>query len=372
MSNGNWFAVDRDVFEHEVVGIHDRPLTEFEAWLWLLAQAEYSSRVVYDQGNKVTLDPGQLLASRTFLAKRWMWTEDKVRWFLKRLGDHEMVARVNTQGHTQGHTRANTQHHTQGKNILSISNYSAYQHVAALAHPGSHPGDHPASPPGSHPQYKDNTSTPKHETPPLPPLADAKGGEPEKAGKRKRTLTAAEVRLSDEAVAAWNKLARQLGFAEVRAVTDPRRRKLLQRLADIGGIDRFKLALSAVERVPFLMGKVPPKPGMAPFRLDIERLLQTDGNLGDVLAKLIDKAGEEPDIVGPNGNRWGWWRGKEAQIRNLPVEYWRSLDAVAKPNGEWPWWSMGAPPGHDECLMPEELTGEKNYVQTYQGKTRHD
>jgi len=204
------------------------------------------------------------------------------------------------------------------------------------------------------------------------------GGEPaRKRSKPKKPeepgdFTVAQRQLSDAAIVAWNAVARRLGFTEVRVLTISRRSRLLRRIADIGGIEQFLVALSAIERVPFLMGKVAPRPGEQPFKLDIDRLLQSEGRLGDVLAKLVDKAGDETDEIGPNGHRWGWWRGKEDRIRTLSLADWRSLDAQKKPNGVWPWWAMGAPPGHAECLVPEELINEKGYAETYQGKTRHD
>ncbi len=110
--------------------------------------------------------------------------------------------------------------------------------------------------------------------------------------KGRSPFTIAETRLTDEAVAIWNTTAERLRLSRCQTVTPQRRSRLLKRLADIGGLDQFKLALSAIERWPFLAGKVPPKDGREPFKLDIGLLLQTDGNLGDVLANLIDRAGD--------------------------------------------------------------------------------
>jgi uncharacterized protein YdaU (DUF1376 family) len=199
---------------------------------------------------------------------------------------------------------------------------------------------------------------------PLPP----KGGAP----RRKRDpFTKAELAASDEALRLWNETAMRLGLQVCNAFSPQRRARMVRRLGDIGGLDNLKLALGAIERVPFLMGQVPPRDGEAPFRMSIDHLMQTDGKLGDVLAKLIDRAGDVSDLKGPNGKRWGWWRGHEDNIRKMPIEYWRKLDAECKPNGTWPWWAMGPPPGHPDCLMPPEIVAERGYVEIYKGKISH-
>lgn len=115
----------------------------------------------------------------------------------------------------------------------------------------------------------------------------------------KKCFTADQLRLSDEALDLYNAAAERLGFQKVtdRGFSDARRKRLLRRLADIGGIENFKDALMAIEFDRFLMGKKPPKPGHEPFRLDIEFLLSTESNFGDVLAKLIDGAGEAREKV---------------------------------------------------------------------------
>ena len=76
------------------------------------------------------------------------------------------------------------------------------------------------------------------------------------------------------------------GFSPCRAPTDARRKRLDERLRDIGGIDAFGRALSALPADDFLMGRVRPRSGQAPFKLDIDRLLQTDGNMGDASGSI--------------------------------------------------------------------------------------
>jgi hypothetical protein len=76
-------------------------------------------------------------------------------------------------------------------------------------------------------------------------------------------------------------------------------------------------------------------------------------------------------LVGPDGEKWGWWRGKEATLRALPVDRWRAAIVKLNPNGTWPWWKLAAPPGDPECLVPEVLLDEFGYVEIYKGRVSH-
>ena len=95
-------------------------------------------------------------------------------------------------------------------------------------------------------------------------------------------------------MAAYNEAAERHGFARCEVLTEARAGRLDRRLVDIGGIEAFRLALTAIPRDKFLMGRVPGRNGGDPFKLTIDRLLQTDGGMGDVLAKLLDAASSSP------------------------------------------------------------------------------
>ena len=96
----------------------------------------------------------------------------------------------------------------------------------------------------------------------------------------------------DEAVALYNKAASDGGFIACLAVTDSRRKRLHKRLAEIGGMQAFARALSAIPLMPYLIGHGT-KPGQNPFLLDLDTLLSTQTLMGDVLARLVDLAGQE-------------------------------------------------------------------------------
>lgn len=210
-------------------------------------------------------------------------------------------------------------------------------------------------------------------TPPTPPL----GGQPPKEnsrGKRAaKTRAEAAQRQAQVAalVAAYNDRATTHGWRRCEVITDQRAKRLLKRVAEIGGPDRFVSALDAIPGDDWLSGRVAGRDGSM-FRLDIDRLLSTGSGMGDVLARMLEVAtapSADPDPV--NGQAWGWWRGKEDQLRSLDPDRWEAAIAKHRPNGTWPWWIMGAPPGHDECVVPDAIVDKYGYVEIYQGKIHH-
>jgi len=102
------------------------------------------------------------------------------------------------------------------------------------------------------------------------------------------------------AVAEYNAMAEHYGWTRCRVLTSKRRDRLNERLRDIRGLVPFKLALSAIPRDRFLMGRKAPRPGEEPFKLTLDRLLQTDGGMGDVLARLIDLAADDGPSASSN------------------------------------------------------------------------
>lgn len=88
--------------------------------------------------------------------------------------------------------------------------------------------------------------------------------------------------------------------------------------------------------------------------------------------RWLDDGGSEAPMVGPNGKPWGWWEGMEARIASLSSDYWRGAFAKHPPNGTWPWWLFGPPPGGDGCLVPEDIVREFGYAEIYRGSITHD
>lgn len=196
---------------------------------------------------------------------------------------------------------------------------------------------------------------------------------PKGAAAPRRGLTAGQWADAQGLLASYNRHAEAEGWVVTGTLTEQRGRRLLRRVADIGGPDAWERALSVVKRDDFLAGRVPGRDGQAPFKLDVDRLLQTEGRLGDVLARLIDRANQPEDIApAPNGKAWGWWRGASGKLKALPVADWERGLAKTPPNGTWPWWLFGPPPGDPECLVPEEIVERHGWRDVYRGQIQHD
>ena len=50
-----WFAVSRQMFDHEIVGINGRAFSKYEAWQWLIAHADYSGQIPRAVGGLVSV-----------------------------------------------------------------------------------------------------------------------------------------------------------------------------------------------------------------------------------------------------------------------------------------------------------------------------
>lgn len=90
MSATGVFAVDRGVFDHPI--FKPEPFTEREAWIWLVGAAAWKEKRVRVGGAIIKLERGQLAFATRFMAKRWRWSEARVRRFLNRLKIDAMVS----------------------------------------------------------------------------------------------------------------------------------------------------------------------------------------------------------------------------------------------------------------------------------------
>lgn len=112
MSERGVFAVDRGIWDHP--SFADEPLTEREAWQWLIGEAAFKDRVRRVGSVVVELVRGQLAASTRFMADKWQWSEARVRRFLKRLKTDAMIDAASDAGIT----------------VITICNYNKYQRVS--------------------------------------------------------------------------------------------------------------------------------------------------------------------------------------------------------------------------------------------------
>jgi hypothetical protein len=112
MSERGVFAVDRGIWDHPIFA--NEPLTEREAWQWLIGEASFKDRTKRIGSVVLALSRGQVGASLRFMADKWQWSEPRVRRFLKRLKNDAMIDAATDAGIT----------------VITICNYNKYQRVS--------------------------------------------------------------------------------------------------------------------------------------------------------------------------------------------------------------------------------------------------
>lgn len=115
MSERGVFAVDRGIWDHPIFA--DEPLTEREAWQWLISEASFRSRKKRIGSTVFDLERGQLACSLRFMGEAWQWKKDAVARFLNKLRSETMIE-------TQARHDAT---------IITVCNYDRYQKVSLPA-----------------------------------------------------------------------------------------------------------------------------------------------------------------------------------------------------------------------------------------------
>jgi hypothetical protein len=189
-------------------------------------------------------------------------------------------------------------------------------------------------------------------SPPTPPV-DGSSQPLDRSAARKARAGAAASAEADHAIELYNEAARRHGWVVCQARPTARLVRLQKRLAEVGGLAGWQQALSAIPFNDWMMGRVAPRDGRKPFKLDLEYLLQTDGKSGDVLAKLLDSAATVPASNG-HGSDWSPAAMKPAS--------WRAV--LAGMTGDWPQ-DLGPPPGSEGCLVPPEIIRDLGLTELY-------
>lgn len=109
MSERGFFAIDRGVWDHP--SFAREKFSEREAWMWLVSSAAWEPCRVRIGRAYVDLDRGQCAFALRFLATKWMWSEPRVRRFLKRRTDDAQALVAATREAT----------------LITICNYDKYQ-----------------------------------------------------------------------------------------------------------------------------------------------------------------------------------------------------------------------------------------------------
>jgi len=114
MEDFGFIKISRKFFASEMWK-EGRCLSKAEAWLDLLSSATHESTVRMVAGFPVELRRGELVASDSYLMRRWRWSRNKVRLFLKHLELEERIQLID-------HKDAN-----QTGKLIYIINYNRYQ-----------------------------------------------------------------------------------------------------------------------------------------------------------------------------------------------------------------------------------------------------
>lgn len=101
--------LSREFWDDEA--FRDEPFTQREAFLWFVTEASWKDRTRRVGTVVVELKRGQLSASTRFMAKRWKWTEPRVRRYLDMLVNRRMVQTQSDAGVT----------------VITVCKYNEYQ-----------------------------------------------------------------------------------------------------------------------------------------------------------------------------------------------------------------------------------------------------
>ena len=97
--------------------IEDNPIwlaekfTRGQAWIDLIIFANHKDGFFYVRGNRIDIKRGQIGWSEVTMAKRWQWSRNKVRGFLKMLENEQQIK----------------QHKSTATSVTTILNYNKYQ-----------------------------------------------------------------------------------------------------------------------------------------------------------------------------------------------------------------------------------------------------
>lgn len=112
--NIGWFRISRKLFENEIWYLE--PFTKGQAWIDLIGNANHKEGQFEIRGNIITIKRGQIGWSELTMSKRWKWSRNKTRRYLKWL---ETIHQIEQQKDRYLTT------------IITIINYDRYQNDTA-------------------------------------------------------------------------------------------------------------------------------------------------------------------------------------------------------------------------------------------------
>jgi hypothetical protein len=292
-----WVRISRRIRGHWMVGF-GRPVppmeegrgaySRAEAWIDLLMECAYDGRTVNNNGRRMEIRPGQILGAVSWLSRRWNWTPKTVRGFLDGLEEDGMITVENPwiRPGSDISEEVLKPGRNKGKlaNVLTVCKYAIYQ----LAHRTEgqverqvQGGYGASSGPDKGDIYKEEQSNKvtieqEKEIPADAALsAEADDFELEEESPAKPLQNHVEAL---DAFTAYNELAQRIGLPMARSLTPQRRKNLMARLREHGGMEAWGIALANIERSAFLRGNNPKS-----WTANFDFMLQASS-----FAKLVD------------------------------------------------------------------------------------
>lgn len=205
-----WIRVERKVFSDEF--FPREPMSEREAWLWMLANAAWDDTTHRVGGKVMEVPRGSFMTTLRELQSVFMWRSDtKVRNFLKRLESERTVKRT-----TCGPRNAPKTH-------VTICKYDEYQSPKRTENaPETH---------------RERTEKRSKET-----NINNKQG----SSNEEHVQAAVEI---------WNAVATSAGWSQVQKISKPRFSAISARLRECGGLNGWQHAVNRAAASDFLTGQ---------------------------------------------------------------------------------------------------------------------
>ncbi len=94
-----WIKLHRKLQEHWIWN-EKRKFSKFEAWIYILFQANHQDKKIMINGQLVNVKKGEFVTSEVRLAEKWDWDRKIVRKFLTTLENENMITKKSTSKYT--------------------------------------------------------------------------------------------------------------------------------------------------------------------------------------------------------------------------------------------------------------------------------
>ncbi len=298
MTAPGWFLMHRGWMDTPALNRAREPYDRCSAWAYLIEHAAYQDTETSHGSHTVVVRRGQFSTSFRTLGEAWNWSTTRVRAFLDRMAtdahlkteintgrllitlcDYDRFQRFNGQENTPENTSQNTQQTREQHASNTLNNEVTPLGLSKEENTGL-TASSPAKPSEPSSTIHDDRQIDLVEVvTELPPVAPS------------RAVTVPRIGHDPaEAVALWNAMAAAYDLAQVKRLTDQRKRSVMARLRECGGIDGWRLALVEVTRSNFLLGRE----GGRGWKADFDFMLQESS-----FAKVVEGAYSKRGRQGP-------------------------------------------------------------------------